>query len=75
VLSVGGSTVLSNPEREVLEEPEPTDVDFVRLMRAQRLPMDLDRTLDLKAKPFTCSQVDDLEQWLACWVEEVYTQP
>jgi hypothetical protein len=59
---VGGSTVWSNPERDVLEEPEATGVDFVPFMRARRLPMGLDRTLDRKAKPLTCSQADDQDQ-------------
>jgi putative PEP-CTERM system histidine kinase len=50
VLCVGGSTILSRTEREVLEAPGATGVDFVQFMRERRLPIDLEGKLDSKAQ-------------------------
>jgi putative PEP-CTERM system histidine kinase len=50
VLCVGGSTVLSRTEGEVLGAPKATDVDFVQFMRERRLPIDLERRSDRKAQ-------------------------
>jgi putative PEP-CTERM system histidine kinase len=50
VLCVGGSTVLSRTEGEVLGAPKATGVDFAQFMRERRLPIDLERRSDSKAQ-------------------------
>ena len=58
VLCVGGSTVLSRTEGEVLGAPKATGVDFVQFMRERRLPIDLERMSDSKAQALKTTYAD-----------------
>jgi putative PEP-CTERM system histidine kinase len=58
VLSVGGSTVLSHTDRDMLEERQATGVDFVQFMRERRLPVDLDRTSDSQVQALQATYAD-----------------
>jgi putative PEP-CTERM system histidine kinase len=58
VLSVGGSTVLSRTEGEVLGEHQATGVDFVQFMRERRLPVDLEKMSDSKAQALKATYAD-----------------
>jgi putative PEP-CTERM system histidine kinase len=58
VLSMGGSTVFSRTERDVLGEHKATGVDFVQFMREQRLPIDLERRSNSKAQALKATYAD-----------------
>ena len=58
VLSMGGSTVFSRTERDVLGEHKATGVDFVQFMRERRLPIDLERRSDSKAQALKATYAD-----------------
>ena len=58
VLSVGGSTVFSRTERDVLGAHKATGVDFVQFMRERRLPIDLERMSDSKAQALKATYAD-----------------
>jgi putative PEP-CTERM system histidine kinase len=58
VLSMGGSTVFSSTERDMLGERQATGVDFVQFMRERRLPIDLERTSDSKVQALKATYVD-----------------
>ena len=55
---MGGSTVLSRTEGEVLGAPKATGVDFVQFMRERRLPIDLERMSDSKAQALKTTYAD-----------------
>ena len=58
VLSVGGSTVFSRTEGDVLGEHKATGVDFVQFMRERRLPLDLERMSDSQAQALQATYAD-----------------
>ena len=58
VLCVGGSTVFSRTEGEVLGAPKATGVDFVQFMRERRLPIDLEKMSDSKAQALKTMYAD-----------------
>jgi putative PEP-CTERM system histidine kinase len=58
VLSIGGSTIFSRAERDVLGEHKATGVDFVQFMRERRIPIDLERRSDSKAQVLKATYAD-----------------
>jgi putative PEP-CTERM system histidine kinase len=58
VLSVGGSTVFSRTEGDVLGAHKATGVDFVQYMRERRLPLDLERMSESQAHALQATYAD-----------------